>query len=216
MSNRIVIIGGGSFATEVAEVAEMLKYKIIGICAPEDGLSSNYAKICTREEDLYKFSHEFDSSFIGIGAFTSKDIQKRKKITHFLKSEKIKLSKIVSPTALISKGVEIGSGSYVAHNVVISFDAIIGSNSIINTAAIIGHNVTIGDASTISSLVFLGGNVVISNDVLLGTGCVIMPGVKIGAGSTIGAGSVVANDVEAGSIVFPNLSKTIKIKKNGY
>ncbi len=213
MSNRIVMIGGGAFATEVAEVAEMQKYEIIGICSPEGELSNNYAKICTREEDLYKFSHKFDSGFIGIGAFTSKDIQKRKGIIHFLKSKKMKFSKIVSPNALISKGVEIGLGSYVAHNVVISFDAVIGCNSIINTAAIIGHNVTIGDNSTIYSLVFLGGNVIINNDVLLGTGCVIMPGVKIGAGSTIGAGSVVVNDIEADSIVLPNLSKTIKIKK---
>ena len=54
MSNRIVMIGGGAFATEVAEVAEMQKYEIIGICSPKSELSSNYATICTREEDLYK------------------------------------------------------------------------------------------------------------------------------------------------------------------
>ena len=213
MTNRIVMIGGGFFAKEALEVAEMNKFEITGVCSPENTLGSNYPNFCTKEEDLYKFMSKFDLGFLGIGAFSSKDILKRKDIINFLESEKIKLAKLISPHAILSKGVEIGFGTYIAHNVVISFDAVVGRNSIVNTSAVIGHNVHIGDNVTISSSVFLGGSVEIENDVLLGAGCVVLPGVKISAGSTIGAGSVIVNNVDANSIVYPNISRAIKINK---
>ncbi len=57
------------------------------------------------------------------------------------------------------------------------------------------------------------GDVQIGSNVRIGAHSNILPGVKIGADSSIGAGSVVTNDVTSNSVVAGNPAKIIKTSK---
>ena len=54
------------------------------------------------------------------------------------------------------------------------------------------------------------GDTVVGNDVWIGQNATILPGVHIGDGAIIGAGSVVASDVESYTIVVGNPAKPIR------
>ncbi|WP_075171474.1 acyltransferase [Neptunomonas phycophila] len=56
----------------------------------------------------------------------------------------------------------------------------------------------------------IGKEVVIEDYVWLGARSIILPGVRVGKGAVVGAGSVVARDVEPYSIVVGNPAKKVK------
>ena len=57
-----------------------------------------------------------------------------------------------------------------------------------------------------------GNQIIIGNDVWIGQNCTLMGGIRIQDGAVIGAGSVVANDVPAYSIVVGNPARVVKYR----
>jgi maltose O-acetyltransferase len=82
----------------------------------------------------------------------------------------------------------------------------------------IGSDVSIGPEASILTLGHdpqspdfgdRGGDVVIGNRVWIGYRALILPGVTIGDGAVVGAGSVVAKDVEPFAIVVGNPARKV-------
>ena len=125
--------------------------------------------------------------------------------------------------ALIREDNVVGDDCSVGTNAVLEAGNRIGSGTRIHSGCFLEHT-TIGDR------VFLAPHVVftddphpmcpsylacvlgatVADDVSIGANATILPGIKIGAGSLIGAGSVVTNDVDAGSVVAGSPAVRIK------
>lgn len=101
-------------------------------------------------------------------------------------------------------GIEIGSFSSIASNVVIQEDYH-RQNKV--STYFMNKNIFNGD---ISEDIYSKGKVIIEEDVWIGSNSVILSGVRIGRGSIIGAGSIVTKNIPRYSIVVGNPAKIIK------
>ena len=207
MSETIAIIGGGGFAKEIIEVAKSLGHEIYGVFS-ETAPSIRYPHKGYLQE-LNEQKHNFSGVIVAIGAFNRKTIENRNNILEFLESNNINQISIISPFARIEKGVVVGKGVYVAHNVVISVDAVIGDSVLINTGAFIGHDAVISFNSAIGPRAFIGGGCLIGENVTIAVSSNILQGVKIGFGSTIGPATLVLKSLNPTSIVLPTPSQII-------
>ena len=111
-------------------------------------------------------------------------------------------------------GVDIGEGTYIYRNVVLSTGEneriTIGKNCVLTGCTVLAH-----DASTNRLLGLKYGEpsisrpVTIEDECFIGYGAIILMGVTIGKGSIIGAGAVVTKDVPPNSVVAGNPAKII-------
>jgi sugar O-acyltransferase (sialic acid O-acetyltransferase NeuD family) len=120
----------------------------------------------------------------------------------------------IDTSAYVSPSATVGIGTVVMRQAIINTEAIIGNHVIINTAAIVEHDCTIDDFVHISPNVTLSGNTSIGLGSHLGAGAIVIPGVKIGKWCTIGAGTVVINDIPDGATVVGNPGKIISFKNS--
>ena len=90
-------------------------------------------------------------------------------------------------------------GGYINHNINIS----VFKKVTIGTECAIGENVVIRDSDnhTINGNEGISKPIVIGDHVWIGSNVTILKGVSIGDGSVVAAGSIVINDVPAGSLV---------------
>lgn len=112
---------------------------------------------------------------------------------------------LIHPNVLTSPHVDIGAGTIICANSVITCDVKIGRHVHINLACTVGHDVEIGSYSTISPGVNISGNVHIGREVFIGTNACIINGsvdkpLVIGDGAVIAAGACVTRDVPAGAM----------------
>jgi sugar O-acyltransferase (sialic acid O-acetyltransferase NeuD family) len=105
------------------------------------------------------------------------------------------------PSVRIGRRVELGEGSVLCANTVLSTDLRFGRGVQINFGCAIGHDTVFGDFVTCAAGVVICGGARVDRNVWLGIGCKILPGVTIGAGAMIGAGAVVTRDVAPGTTV---------------
>lgn len=113
---------------------------------------------------------------------------------------------LIHPNVLTSPYVDIGAGTIICANSVITCDVKIGCHVHINLACTVGHDVEIGSYSTISPGVNISGNVHIGHEVFIGTNASFVNGsgnkpLLIGDGAVIAAGACVTRDVPAGAMV---------------
>lgn len=102
---------------------------------------------------------------------------------------------VVSPSAVVGRGVFIGPLA------VVHTCATLADHTIINTSAVVEHECSIGPNTHIAPGAVLCGNVRVGSDTLVGAGARVLPGRSIGNGCTIGAGAVIIRDVPDGSTV---------------
>jgi maltose O-acetyltransferase len=116
----------------------------------------------------------------------------------------------VDPERLVRQGLTLGERVYIAPGTVIDprhcWLVSIGDDSVLGPRVhILAH-----DASTKPHLGFTKiGAVSIGRTVFIGAMAVILPDVRIGDGAIVGAGSVVREDVPAGTVVFGNPAEVI-------
>ena len=139
----------------------------------------------------------------------------------------------VHPTALIEEGVQIGQGSSVWDNVHIRHGAQIGEECIIGEKSYVAYEVRIGNRVKINAMVYICAAVSIEDGVMISAGTIFtndrfprattvdlrrlrpsepdehtLP-TLVKAGATIGAGSVIGNDLSIGRFAMVGMGSIV-------
>lgn len=130
------------------------------------------------------------------------------KVVSLLKGKGAKFETIIHPSTIIGDNVTIGEGTVIAPRSLLTTNVRIGS-FVTFLSSDAGHDSSIGDFSTLSGKYSINGHVEIAQRAYLGDGSLIYPGKKVGDDAFIGIGSVVINNVKAGTKVFGNPAKRI-------
>ena len=207
----IIIIGAGGHAKILIDALLMLDKKIIGIVDKDiDKLGVSILGIPIIGDDTTILNYPMDKVSLVNGIGSIKHTNIRKNLYEKFKKIGYSFSRVIHPSAVIARNVELGEGGQVMAGVVIQTGSSIGCNSVINTRAIIDHDCVIGQHVHIAPGSVLSGGVKIGNEVHVGTGTTIIQNVHIGSRSTIGAGSVVVQNIPEDVVALGVPAKVVK------
>lgn len=124
----------------------------------------------------------------------------------------------IEPGVQIRNQVEIGDGCVLMMGAVINIGAKIGANTMIDMNTVLGGRATVGSNCHIGAGTVLAGvieppsadPVIVEDNVLIGANVVVLEGVRIGAGAVVAAGSIVIDNVPAGTVYAGAPAKKIK------
>lgn len=200
-SNKLIIVGAGGHAREVAWVAgeANVKWHIIGFL-DDKLLSQEQTKVGVRVlggiADWPKYSHA--SFVIAIGSpRIRRDVSKR-----MLELGTPRFATIVHRSVIHAPDVRIGEGSMVMAGCVLSTNMQVGCHAILNQSTTAAHDSNIEDFCTLAPRVTLSGNVSLRQGSELGTAVCVRQGLVIGRGAMVGMGSVVIKDVGDNELVL--------------
>ncbi len=198
---RLALIGGGGFSKEIAEVAQMCGYTVDATYSSQP--SAQVGTYRGYLDELLADRAAYAGVALAVGGVSRAAIQARAEIIAWLDRHALPCPPLVSPHAIVSQGVSLGAGAFVAHGVIVNVDAQLGRFCVVNTGAIIGHDAEIGDNTTISPAAFIGGRCTIGADGLVGPLAKVLQGLKVGERATIGVGCTVLRSVADGATVWP-------------
>lgn len=203
---RLLILGAGRFAPEVADLAESDgRYQVVacieGLDRARVGQTIAGLPILWDQEiaDLAP-SHRV------VCAVGSSD---RRPWIEQIAALGFEFATIRHASAQLSPRSGIGPGSIVSAGVVVAAGARLGQHVILNRGSLIGHDVVVGDYATVGPGANIGGSTVIGAGAFIGMGAVVVNGLEIGADATIGAGALVTRDVPARTQVFAARARVI-------
>jgi sugar O-acyltransferase (sialic acid O-acetyltransferase NeuD family) len=139
---------------------------------------------------LSKLSFEEYEVMVAIG-----DPISRKKIVDKLPPN-TKYFTFIHPTAqIMDDNIEIGEGSFIGANSIITTNVKIGKHSLLNRGCHIGHDTVIGDYLSMMPNSVISGNVNIGNCFYMGTNSSVREKINICDNVTIGLNSGVVKDI---------------------
>jgi len=191
MGNKLFIIGASGHGKVIADIAQkMNKWKTIKFLDDNELVHSCMGfKVVGKVADATKYKDEADF-FVAIGNNATRELIQEK-----LEAEKLTITKLIHPSAIIGTDVEIGYGTAIMAGVVINSSCKIGKGCIINTSCSLDHDNIIEDYVHISPGVNTAGTVRVGKGCWIGIGSVISNNVSICSGCNIGAGAVVIGDI---------------------
>ena len=190
--DKIYIRGAGGFAIEVCAWAEHAGYEVVAF-VDERPQSSELVGIPVVGRE--KYDERFPIT-IAIG-----DPRTRERIV----SEEFpnaNFATIIHPSAVIGKASEIGTGSVICPNVVITSNVKIGAHTHLNLATTVGHGCEVGDFFTTAPGAKISGDCRIGDRVYFGTNSSIKQKLTVVDDVTVGLGAgAVKNITQAGVYV---------------
>lgn len=216
VSKPIVIIGAGDFGREVVALVN----RINTAAENENGM---FDLIGFVDDNIYLHGKTIDGLTILGGLDWLNELKEeiyvvcsvgagsiRKKIIEKINNSCVKFATLIDPSAIFLGKKNIGEGSIICANNVISINTDIEKHVIINLSCTIGHDTIIYDYCTINPGCNVSGKVRIGKETDLGTGAKVIQGLKIGENSVIGAGTVVIRDIGDGALA---VGVPAKVKK---
>lgn len=206
---KLVIIGAGGFAREVAWLVEeinknLLEWNLLGFI--DDNKENIYKelngyKVLGTTEELNNFSEDIYAVIaIGNGIIREKIIKK-------LKNRKF--ATLIHPNVKISNTNKVEEGTIICAGNILTVNINIGKHVILNLDSTVGHDSILEDFVTILPSVNISGNTKIKKYTTIGTGTKIIQGIEIGENVVVGAGAVVIRNVESNCTVVGNPARTI-------
>lgn len=207
----LYIIGAGGFGREVAWLVERIN-EIEPTWNIKGFIDDNESRWGTKENDYVVLGGcDYLKTLGEVYAVCAIGAAKvRKSVIEKIQESSIKFATLIDPSALISKRVEVGEGTIICANSILTVDIKIGKHVIINLDCTIGHDDIIDDFVTIYPSVNVSGNVHLGECSELGTGMQIIQGKTVAKNTIIGAGAVVVRDIEVSGIYVGSPAKKIK------
>lgn len=192
----IVVVGAGGHAKVCVELLQAMGLQVDYCIGGGDGAETCVGvPVLQGDEHIRRLREEgYGEVFIAIG---SNRLRERLAVSAI--EQGYRLINAISPFAMISPSVQMGSGIAIMAGAVVNADSTIADLAIINTGATVDHDCRIGRAAHIAPQCGLAGNVAVGEGSFLGVGCKVIPEQTIGANVTLGAGSVVISHIPDGS-----------------
>ncbi|MCB0640204.1 MAG: NeuD/PglB/VioB family sugar acetyltransferase [Phaeodactylibacter sp.] len=205
MSKKICIIGTGGYAKEIYWLISEIKRDNEVLCFMEpDDLWKEREFMGLPVRPQSEFDATNNSAVIAIG-----NSHIREKVTQQLPAETF-YETLISPQAKVTKWVEIGEGSIVQINSVLTVDVQVGKHCHLNGFTTVGHDTVIGDFATTTVFVALSGECKIGKHSYWGNSSTVRQGMHICDNVTIGMGAVVAKHIEEPAVYVGIPAKKIK------
>lgn len=195
---RVVILGAGGFAREVADIVRDLDgVEMVGFV---DRDSSRKGEPLLDSVILGGIADLSDVA--GLHAVAgSGDIAIRNRQLAEMESAGLTPLTLVHPSVVMSPFVSLGPGCIICAGSILTNTITLGPSVVVNLGVTIGHDVRIGTGCVVSPGVHISGEVVIGEECALGTGAVILPRLTLGDRVSVGAGAVVTRDVPSDTTV---------------
>lgn len=194
---KIVILGMGGHAKSIIDAIKRQNlYEIIGYVVNETSINAEEKDypVIGRDEDLQKlFQQGIQNVAFGIGFLGKSKV--REKLYIQLKEIGYSFPIICDPSAIISKAVEIGEGTFIGKGAIINTGVRIGKMCIINTGSILEHGCQVDEFSHISVGTVLCGEVKVGKGTFIGANSTIIQGKKIDSNCIIGAGETIKKNI---------------------
>lgn len=192
----LAIIGASGHGKVVADLAELLGYKVTFFDDAYPAIQSNeHWPIAGDFDCLLKLPELYDYAIVAVG-----NNQVRNTLCIKLINKGFKLATLIHPSSVISNYAEVSAGSVIFANAVVNAFAQVGKYCIINTGAIVEHDCVIGNSVHLSPNVALAGGTKIGDFSWLGVGTVTKELIQIGDGTIIGANSTVIGNIPSSVI----------------
>lgn len=138
------------------------------------------------------------------------DCKQREKIVNKLPKE-TRYFTFIHPTALImDKSTQIGVGSFIGANSILTTNIKIGKHSILNRGNQIGHDSNIGDFFSAMPGSVVSGNVEIGDRCYMGTNSTVREKISICNDTTIGSNAAVVKNITTGGVYVGVPAKFLK------
>lgn len=201
MHKKLVILGAGGFAREVAWLVTEINradaansWDIVGFLQrstdrPGDTI---YGLPILRRADVAEYSpHIYAVAAIG-------DPRIRERAVTEAKDLGCRFATLIHPSVCMDQpSVKIGAGCMVCAGNTLTVNVTIGRHVILNLDCTVGHDTLIEDYVTVSPGCHLSGYSTLRRGAYLGTGAVTIEHREIGSRAIIGAGAVVTRDIPA-------------------
>ena len=208
MTKPWIVLGGGDHAGVVIDTLLSLGQTVVGYTDPSSGSRRIQGIKCLGGDDVIaKYeSHEIRLAN-GLGSTAS--TEQRASLYDRFASRGYEFPPVIHPSAVVSRSVQIGSGSQVMAGAILQPNGRVGENVLINTKATVDHDCVIESDVHLAPGVTVSGRVVIERGAHVGTGATIVQGRRIGVQSIVGAGALVLRDVMPGTTVVGLPAKEI-------
>jgi len=192
---RLLILGAGVFAEEVADLAVAAGFDLIGFV---EGRDRDRPGMLLGRPVYWIDDLPADARAVAVCAVGS---PARAGFIEQARGQGLLFATLVHPSAVVAASAEVGEGAIVSANAVIGARARIGAHAIVNRGCLVGHHVRVGPCATLGPGCNIGGLASIGAGALVGMGAIVIDRVTVGEGSAVAAGSLVNHDVAAGERV---------------
>lgn len=192
----ILLVGAGGHALSCIQLLEATeKYKILGLIGAKDQIGDKFEgyEVIGSEDDVRIYKKLTKKLILGIGQIKSSELRER--IVQFYLKNGFEFSSLISDTAKVARGTQIGEGTVIMHNAFLNLGVKVGKYSIVNSGAILEHGAQIGDFTHISTGAIINGDVKIGDKTFIGSGSVVREKTLIGGNCLVSIGQVVYEDL---------------------
>lgn len=197
--NDLVIFGAGGHAREMHQLVvdinhDTPKWNLVGFLDDNDdlhGKSVHGLPVLGGLEWLQKNPPTFLVVAVGNPVSRRQIVEQVSAMGHGL------FATLIHPSAWVGKRVEIGDGTMICANAVVTTDVYVGRHAILNVGCTVSHDSHLEDYVTLAPGARIPGNVYVGEGVEFGVNAAILPGRRIGAWSILGAGALAVQDVPA-------------------
>ena len=136
---QLLIVGAGSFSTEVDELARINGYTDIAFL-DDDAMTARSLPVVGALSDVVRMNKWYSDAIVAFG-----NNEMRMKYHLLLKEYGFSIPVLIHPLAYVSPDSEINSGSIVRANAVVSRYVKIGEACILNVGALVDHDCILED-----------------------------------------------------------------------
>lgn len=212
---KIIILGAGGFAREVAWLIEEInseheEWYLEGFI--EEG-NKNVGAVLNNYKILGDFewikNNEYENLFYvcAVG-----DPTLRIKFSEAAENLNVKPAILIHPNAKISNYSSIDEGTIICAGAIITANVTIGKHVVISVNSVVSHDSIISDFTTILPSVTVSGNVKIGSGCYIGTKSAIINKINIGCNTIVGAGATVTKDLPDNCTAVGTPAKPIKFR----